>query len=131
MINTDELMRYNYVICSGIISEVVEISNVYIRAFNDGFGPRKQYYQDQIRAIPLTPAVLEACGFVKEYGDEWSIEKEDGMFLISEFSDGYAMSEPCKKGSGIKSLHQIQNLYYIITQKPLEIDIEKLKTAIL
>lgn len=76
------------------------------------------------RPIPLTPEILEKCGF------DWSIyyqafHKEYFEFDITEcYPKGYALTT-FKRGliiaPNIQYLHQLQNLYYSLTGEELEI----------
>jgi hypothetical protein len=98
-----------------------------------------QYKPCEIDPVPLTPEILEKCGFEKhkpsyasgvigwyksEYissEDEHFVEhgKEDGMweYFIALFAFG---NDGCVSVS-MKYLHQLQNLYYALTQTELEV----------
>lgn len=73
---------------------------------------------DSINPIPLTPEILEKCGFVNDNGwyaiHLWNRNElakcmdYDGVSINNSYFD-YA----------ITSLHQLQNLYYSLTGKEL------------
>lgn len=75
---------------------------------------------DEIYPIPLTPEILEKCGFKGNYpsigilGDGPILEiyyKDGGLFFVgSEFT----YNEP-----KIQYLHQLQNLYFALTGEEL------------
>lgn len=82
-------------------------------------------YED-LQPIPLTPEILEACGFINtHYGynhkDE-DFEIDDGSnYLQYSYNDNeYSF------GPEIKYLHQLQNLYFALTQKELKYTIMKI-----
>jgi hypothetical protein len=137
MIDTKELRLKNIVrFIDGSISTVeaiglgsVELRDVPYSVINTGIEP-----------IPLTPAVLEACGFEFRYessrvmlliiGDHKTETEQSLQFWINTDHISIsrcginAYSAPCD------NLHQLQNIYYSLTGQELQIDIEKLKNAI-
>jgi hypothetical protein len=75
-----------------------------------------------IQPIPLTPEILEKCGFIyKETGSEvYEQERKiyGHLFIWGATSnDTYCHDFHC--GGEIKYLHQLQNLYYAITGEEL------------
>ncbi len=92
--------------------------------FNDR--PPNGLAVDKGKPIPITPELLERAGFEKTF-KEWKpkelddiidfpvclIQDEDSWGIYSN-SDGDYL---CK----IKYIHQLQNLYFALTQKELEI----------
>lgn len=110
--------------------------------FNDYSGGPLQPYQiqgdDISRAavngvyhepIPLTPEILEACGFVKRkemfYKGEYCININDRDVLVG--SRGTIFNGDPNYGVGInyelKYLHQLQNLYFALTGEELTVNI--------
>lgn len=86
---------------------------------------------EDLEPIPLTPAVLEACGF--EYFDnieDWGYKKLD--IRLSDFEDYFYLDILEQEGITleIRSIHQLQNIYYALTGQELTIDIDKLKNAV-
>lgn len=91
---------------------------------------------DQLKGIPLTPEILEKCGFEKRiinnafneyflpctpagYKNEWILRYRDydnnpGLEFAPKL-DGSIHSFPCN------SLHQLQNLYWCLVGEELEI----------
>ena len=85
------------------------------------------YGYDQIQPIPLTPEILEKCGFERRnYG--WIINKLKeandsyfGLFYINDNAGDLSLKLnsaycPCAE---IKHLHQLQNLYFALTGEEL------------
>ncbi len=81
--------------------------------------------------IPLTPEILEKCGFEKNRSDEYVYSMQPdfhlsisfyktGIFPMlikdSEFSNGEAQAIGLQK---INYLHQLQNLYFALTGEEL------------
>jgi len=71
------------------------------------------------RSIPLTEAILFKCGFVNEFSNSFSdhviqIFKNNGNVAGAEIGDYY-----CSTGQryvcSFKFLHQLQNLYFVLT----------------
>lgn len=94
-------------------------------------GPSEMY-----KPIPLTPEILEKCGFENQHGySDTFIIKDKGypldpyaavgnfcVFLengIAQIGCGYQNAEN-KIGLEFKYLHQLQNIIYILTGEELE-----------
>ena len=76
--------------------------------------------------IPITPEWLERAGFEKERvhlsdGDTWvySIKSKNDYFEIENHWDGGYLYDG-RNQVQIKYIHQLQNLYFALTQKQLE-----------
>lgn len=80
---------------------------------------------ERFKPIPLTPEILEKAGFVIDYS--WQIPKvqKDNFVMYIDNSDGFTLSANFghiqQLDVEIKYLHQLQNLYYCLTGKELEI----------
>jgi hypothetical protein len=73
-----------------------------------------------ISPIPLTPEILEKCGF-REYGP-FSPWLTLGSFSWSDPAGiSYEIDEESAMLDHIKYLHQLQNLYYAVTGEELTI----------
>lgn len=90
-----------------------------IETDEEDFNMPESTHINDIEPIPLTEEILLKCGFnfwggITSYCDRedfWSIKMEDGRFEIE-----YVELE-------IKHLHQLQNLYFALTGKELEIEL--------
>lgn len=121
MIKANELRVGNHLFKYGEVVKIVEIgikhkgdTNYYLRSENDNCG----YWIDQFNPIPLTEEILLKCGFLKcnftenHYDTKgMKIWKCNDMFLCD------------KNGVVIKSLHQLQNLYFALTNQELKIEL--------
>lgn len=110
--------------------EVVSIETDYEKgvALSDGFN--NVYGFDEILPIPLTPELLEACGFEK------GIELQDFNGVYNYYQNGKVQGNFYRnsntfhpewdKFATLKHLHQLQNLYFALTQTELTIDIKQI-----
>ncbi len=78
-------------------------------------------------AIPLSPSILEKCGFENIYGETWSNGNVEILGRMPHFKDGYLLLNgearthwPCT----YYYVHQLQNLYYALTQTELKIQLQ-------
>jgi hypothetical protein len=87
---------------------------------------------DSINPIPLTPELLEKCGFVEKDGSD----NVHSIFSLNDFHLDFDWrrrqyyspmeennGEWVTYGSSIKYLHQLQNLYFALTNKELIINL--------
>jgi len=90
------------------------------------------YTEDDLRPIPLTPEILEKCGFEKHDTenclfiylhkheldvDKITVSNNDGIVRI----EIPGRRDSCMLQPHIKYLHQLQNLIHALTQTELEI----------
>lgn len=151
MIKSNELRLGNLVNRRGETGVVVslDIEDVCVR-FGGEYGDFERWYFESIDPIPLTPDILEKCGFEKyvraadyieadenhplDFADleDWTIyEIEKLQFFVgvrgSMFSvvqEGACYDESTgihKIGVYIKHLHQLQNLFFALTGEELTI----------
>lgn len=75
----------------------------------------------ELKPIPLTEEWLLKFGFKK--GDEWTITIDDSQECFEWFYGDffYTGGEGVKFGREIKTVHQLQNFYFALTGKELEI----------
>jgi len=81
--------------------------------------------------IPLTEEILGKCGFVlKSKYSYWNFSNEKGfglsMWMRDDASAGFEKKGVCYWGEQfipMTYLHQLQNLYYCLCQKELEISL--------
>lgn len=80
-----------------------------------------------IKPIPLTEEILLKCGFEKikassfiEY-DKWV--NQDGEEILFQAGDGFYHCLIQTENNQVKSLHQLQNLYFALTGEELKINI--------
>lgn len=108
------------------IGNWVQIGNdhqiVYQIIFNRGSGHsinHKDYNEDFFNPVPLTPEILKKCELqeCQNFANDWTYIKEDEgeHYLVCDFVK--VSSRP------IKYLHQLQNLYFSLTGRELEINL--------
>lgn len=81
-----------------------------------------EYKFEQLRGIPITPEILEKCGFGKKFFEHYGNDRNVTVFNIGDvelenFGDNsyqlYAYT------TQVSYLHQLQNLYFALTQTEL------------
>lgn len=71
--------------------------------------------------VELTPEILEKCGINKDLPDLYD-SYSDSNIIIHKEKDGYAVfATEWTIGENFKYLHQLQNLYYALTNTELTI----------
>lgn len=139
--NANELRIGNYIKFDQGIGLVCSISTPLYESWNTGNDENvrvvhgKTYYEcteTELQPIPLNENLLLKCGFIanEEYEhpsfDEL-IHKETEWFGIGDFNGEYwivnFLDQASGDGSAIRSLHQLQNLYFAVTGKELEVKI--------
>lgn len=78
---------------------------------------------NDIEPIPLTPKILKKCGFVKHGERHMAIKHVIGFHIADmqcQIFDGECFSSLTYIES-VKYLHQLQNLYFALTNKELNI----------
>lgn len=77
----------------------------------------------EFEGIPLTPEILEKCGFIKSETNEFYVNNalwlEATPLVTPIYCDGTGFKRYI--GRHIKYVHQLQNLYYALTGEELEI----------
>lgn len=78
-----------------------------------------------LQPIPLTPEILEKCGFELKKSDNWT---EYRLGIIG-FDFNHSRLSGCHIGGEeyhyieVSYLHQLQNLYFAITGRELEVEL--------
>ena len=116
MIKASELRIGNYIIDPKDGSEkkvnIFQLGKSMIDDVNIGYIP-----------IPLTPEILEKCGFEsKGHSTYWHINPDlSYVFKISHVGNGKWFSINATANKPIQYLHELQNLYFALTGEELEI----------
>lgn len=123
MINAQELRRMNLVSIDG---KSFEVDIIFKDRITTTTGHK--FFVSDIEPIPLTPEILEKCGFKKDtesqYGGWLSPTFNDEQLRIrkDEFGFYYQANESCSP-IYISSLHWLQNFFYFRTGTELTITI--------
>ena len=88
----------------------------------------EQYYINRFQLedyepIPLSPEILEKCGFNKKTYGGAGLFYVNGLVHISEYLN-YLNCDPygsVENSVSVQYLHQLQNLFYVLTGQELEI----------
>ncbi|MCE5225881.1 MAG: hypothetical protein LLG05_08460 [Porphyromonadaceae bacterium] len=94
---------------------------------NKGFGT---VLPEELQPIPLTPELLEKCGFKSNHPTYYYIPIEDNCLHVYYSNNGlygYNVKYMHAYLGEIKYLHQLQNLYFALTGEELEIDLKTLQ----
>lgn len=80
------------------------------------------YVESQLAGIPLTPEILEKCGFEVKGGYAYAAEVKNWRMKIYRNEGGsYNWAISNWNVIELKHLHQLQNLFYSLTGTELEI----------
>jgi len=76
---------------------------------------------DCLRPIPLIPEILLSCGFTNIRDVHWCIPNKDAAnsFEVCLWNDHVSYTKGNSHHLEIKSLHQLQNLYFALTNQEL------------
>ena len=131
MIRANELRIGNWIEYDGRYFKIYSIADVFPTLDTIEFGIGVVDYNN-INPIPLTPEILEKCGFEKEQrsdydGEYFYVWIKNGVDIhegnnSKEFNYAtYVKGAQCsfKSGIGVKYLHQLQNLYFALAGEEL------------
>jgi hypothetical protein len=111
MVQKNELRIGNYVDFNG---ELAKISQLWDKETIFKCGDSDLY--ENLNAIPLTEELLLKCGFEKS-----GMAYVNSMFVIDKWSDGRFWYGHRGGSMELKHLHQLQNLYFALINKEVEI----------
>jgi hypothetical protein len=120
----EELRIGNYVNFKFKTGDIITIKKDYCEIQSDNMIIKSEY--SDLQPIPLTPDILEKCGF--DMNPDW--EKYDGYAAVLDLGwlnigmsimGGVCLFDNDNRSTGtnIKYLHQLQNLYYALTGEEL------------
>jgi hypothetical protein len=137
IIKDEEIRVGNWLVYEGYkgkkFVKVTDIFNGGINMINDNYEVSPEYDLAQLQPIPLTPEILEKCGFVQNLLTAFrlTIAYLTNLYLHNDEGDKYNTAIECMDGdaafmylpSEIKYLHQLQNLYFALTNQELQINL--------
>ena len=134
MINTNELMRGNYLqykidsnylqykidsIKEYKICRVSEIKLIEVRVEFVKDNIFKTVFEEELEPIPITEEILKKCGF--RTFDGYYINEDN--VIVSSINGSWYLSIASTVIIKLTYLHQLQNLYLLIVGKQLEINL--------
>lgn len=135
MINSNELRIGSIIDFDGMKSIVKEIDNQGVVVFIKETDETEWIDLFQFTPITLTEEILLKCGFkhetmfiiknlyLIEYGDFYfALDENNGYYHVKLSNHSFGHEKQVGLGM-IKYLHQIQNLYFALTGKELEINL--------
>src|SRR5438309_3155846 len=137
MIKPQDLRLGNYVVVKKAIIKVQAIDENGINSdpnfghygdmnydahFDDGL-----FHQTEIKPVPLTPEILEACGFESLDGTDQYRLKDCILHKMPEENEWEltGMGASDIHPAGLRDLHQLQNLYFTLTAKELDVKLNR------
>lgn len=109
------LINYGYKVA--IVNAIREDGGLNVKLENTLLGAEFECF----KPIPLTPEILENVGFINR--DSYWHSKDFSMFLEGDYYFQY-ISTPTSNGFlKVNYLHQLQNLYFALTNEELEINL--------
>ena len=131
MINANELRLGNWVFNVGDFVKITSVDERGINREDDStaFGQYRSYYCTLPGpiGIPLTPEILEKCGFVNKFDNYYdlTLPPEKNRFALFYHEKGcfYTSDALHRSHKMISSLHDLQNLYFALTGEELQIDL--------
>jgi hypothetical protein len=142
MINARELSPTNLVLYNNNIQSVLSVHSHKSKKYPEGFisfiPDGEQYANDadlrNVEPIPLTPKILEQCGFEKSGANStqsayslnyylYVVKEVDSSYSLvrAEYINNYFVYSEGLISKNIQYLHQLQNLYFSLTGEEIEI----------
>lgn len=86
-------------------------------------GKLGKYYSSHFKPIPLTPEILEKCGFeitgqTEHPNNIWTKYGEESKFELEQIIHFFLYDNKCF-GTQVNYLHQLQNLYFALAGEEL------------
>jgi hypothetical protein len=140
MIQANELRIGNWLAFRDVYTQVASISKNGIDGFPDEMYPHNIVWDslDEYKPIPLTPEILEKAGFkIVEDASNWRSKKTHKIYSLDGNEDNFSVGvyndfigwwdkridDYFSEFWETKHLHQLQNLYFALTNKELDIEL--------
>lgn len=108
---------------AGVMTEYTEVISMEFDR-RDGYLINKSIPISHLNPIPLSLEILEKCGFDGNSHPKRRFKRMDGVLTLYFENGVFTMEDEDYFQNNmphIKSLHQLQNLYYALTNEELEI----------
>lgn len=121
MISANELMIGNWFAYRTIPQQVTELKKdgIYSRFFD-----AIPYGDQWLEPIPLTPQILEKCGF--EWNEELTTWMKESWYGLNLDADNIAIVTMAKDGFFLRNityLHELQNWHYALCGEQLKVEL--------
>jgi len=132
MISCYELRIGNYVLVDGNLQQVFAINHtVALVAEEDNEQIVSEHNLENVQLVPLTDDILRHCGFVyHDYFKFWQLITT-GIRSEMNISPDYEVIDFMRKPilKKLTSLHQLQNIYFLLKGRELQFANKQLQTA--
>jgi hypothetical protein len=139
MIPCHDLRTGNYLLVNNLRRKVVTISNSnalpdlsWVGVESTTHGTEDVFPVDAVYPVALSDAILQQCHFVyHDYFKFWQLIKEDPQRSEMNIDRDYNIIDFMRRSvvKNVASLHQLQNIYYLLMGKELMVEKEKAKPA--
>lgn len=130
MIKANELRLGNWIVFNNFLSpeKYIQVNATFFSSWLGGRN-RQEIKNDEVinkyySGIPLTPEILEKCGFEQDEFITRDFFKQ-GFFnfkAVNHYEDGFlVICNFMQGGIKVKYLHQLQNLYFALSGEELNI----------
>jgi hypothetical protein len=139
MIPCHDLRTGNIILVNNRLRKVSTISNSSSLADHSSVGvesitseENENYAVEDIQPVPMSEAVLQQCNFIfRDYFKFWQLvskgQPRTEMNIDLDYNIIDFMRRPVVKN--VTSLHQLQNIYYMLHGKELDFDVDPIEVA--
>ena len=122
MIQANELRIGNWVLAKPLFGNNKKVEHLRVASPNEIF--RCYNNPKDFHPIPLTPEILEKCGFSMLDKESFILEHKDGIIRLENDGSFGILGNKYELGWASRSnlckhFHQLQNLYYALTGQEL------------
>jgi translation elongation factor P/translation initiation factor 5A len=134
MIPCHDLRTGNIILVNNRLRKVTMISNshtltdqslVGVESIN--YEENENYPVEDIQPVPMSEAVLQQCNFTyQQHFKFWQLISTDGGRMEMDIDPNYNLIDFMRRPmvKNIASLHQLQNIYYMLFNKEMDFDVE-------
>ena len=132
MISCQELRTGNFILVNDRLRKVTFISNNHTSANQSLVGvedanheDNEKYTVEDIQPVPMSEAILLQCHFsYQQHFNFWQLIDTDGRRTEMNIDPDYTLIDFMRRPvvKNIASLHQLQNIYYMLFNKELNFD---------
>jgi translation elongation factor P/translation initiation factor 5A len=134
MIPCHDLRTGNIVLVNNRLRKVNMISNSetltdqsLVGVQSIGYTENENYPVEEIQPVPMSTAILEQCHFTyHSYFKFWQLISSEGSRSEMDIDSDYTLIDFMRRPivKHISSLHQLQNIHYMLFNKELDFDVD-------